>query len=116
MLRGFTICRSLQGVGLVGPLPAELGNLTQLQVLNLGSNQLTGTLPDTWGSTTAMFGLQQLLLTSNQLGGSLPSEWGRPGRWPALTSLQLGDNNFTGGLPTEWADPGQQMCRMLGTI
>lgn len=96
---------SLQGVGLVGPLPAGLGDLTQLQVLNLASNQLTGTLPDTWGSTTALFGLQQLLLTSNQLGGGLPSEWGRPGRWPALASLQLGDNNFTGGLPTEWADP-----------
>ena len=108
------LCSSLQGVGLIGTLPAALGSLEQLEILNLANNQLSGLLPDTWGSVNASFSLQQLLLNGNQLDGGLPSEWGRPGRWPALTSMQLGDNNLTGGLPTTWSDPGALFREVSG--
>lgn len=114
-------CRSsLQSVGLVGPLPEALGGLRRLEVLNLESNQLTGTLPAAWGSTNTLSRLQQLLLSGNRLGGDLPTDWGRPNRWPALASLQMGSNNFTGGMPASWAGTGQSQqprawtapCRM----
>lgn len=98
---------SLQSVGLVGPLPEALGGLRRLEVLNLESNQLTGTLPAAWGSTNTLSRLQQLLLSGNRINGELPREWGRPSRWPALASLQLGANNISGGTPASWAGTGQ---------
>jgi leucine-rich repeat protein SHOC2 len=51
-------------------LPAELGTLTALRVLNLNENQLTS-LPAELGTLTA---LTMLLLCGNQLT-SLPAEW-----------------------------------------
>lgn len=44
-------------------------SLTSLEILNLSSNDLSGTLPTEWGSFT---NLGQLLLGDNQLTGALP--------------------------------------------
>ena len=54
---------------LTGPIPAELGNLTNLQVLFLSFNQLTGPFPDELGNLT---NLQVLGLADNQLTGCVP--------------------------------------------
>jgi Leucine-rich repeat (LRR) protein len=73
-------------------LPESLGQLTQLQSLNLGSNQLTA-LPDWLGQLTQ---LQLLNLSGNQLT-TLPASLGQLTR---LLSLDLSRNQLT-ALP-EW--------------
>lgn len=41
-------------------------------------------------------------LNDNQLSGSLPASWGGPGAFPQLSLLRLDDNRLTGGLPASW--------------
>ena len=60
-------------LGTDGPIPAELGNLTRLQDLALGDNQLSGPIPAELGSLTR---LEELWLSSNQLSGEIPAELG----------------------------------------
>ena len=83
---------------LTGPIPAELGGLTNLQWLHLHDNQL-GTIPVELGDLT---NLQQLWLHRNELTGEIPVELGD------LTNLQQpesqrqsidrGDPSSAGGL------------------
>ena len=84
--------------GLNGGIPAELGNLTNLQELDLGPNQLSGSIPAELGNLT---NLQQLDLGSNQLSGSIPAELGN------LTNLQqlgLYYNQLSGTIPSSLGD------------
>ena len=62
---------SLYDNQLTGSIPAELGNLTNLQYLSLYDNQLTGSIPAELGNLT---NLQYLSLYGNQLTGSIPVE------------------------------------------
>ena len=55
---------------LTGPLPAELGGLTNLQTLNIGHNQLSGAIPDELGDLTD---LQTVRLGYNRLAGAIPA-------------------------------------------
>ena len=85
----------LWGNKLRGSIPAELGDLTELQTLDLRSNQLTGSIPAWLGDLT---NLRRLYLGSNRLAGPIPAELG------ALTNLEgllLGINQLTGPIPTE---------------
>ena len=80
---------------LTGSIPTELDQLTQLQMLNLHRNQLTGPIPTELGQLTQ---LQVLNLYTNQLTGPIPTELGQ------LTQLQvlnLFTNQLTGPIPTE---------------
>ena len=43
--RSCFLCSSYYGNGLTGPVPAELGNLANLEEMDLSHNQLTGALP-----------------------------------------------------------------------
>ncbi|QIL78375.1 DUF6443 domain-containing protein [Hymenobacter sp. HDW8] len=83
----------LNSTNLQGPLPASLGQLTQLRELYLINNQLTGSLPAAWASLTQ---LQQLGLSYNRLSGSLPA-W--IGQLSQLQNLSLEQNTLTGSLP-----------------
>ena len=83
---------------LTGSLPKELGNLTKLQELRLNDNLLTGSLPKEIGNLTK---LQELRLNDNLLTGSLPKEIGN---LTELDYLYLNDNLLTGGLPKEIGD------------
>jgi len=56
-----------------GPIPPELGNLTQLVFLSLENNQLSGSIPPSLGQLTNLCDLD---LSSNQLTGTLPPELG----------------------------------------
>ena len=80
---------------LTGEIPAELGNLTNLEVLSLSNNQLTGEIPAELGDLT---NLEVLYLHNNQLTGSIPVELGN------LTNLEwlhLYSNQLTGEIPVE---------------
>jgi Leucine-rich repeat (LRR) protein len=55
---------------LIGTLPASLGSLNSLQQLYLNDNQLTGEIP---GSLSTLINIQQLSFTNNQLSGAFPA-------------------------------------------
>ena len=77
-------------VPLSGPIPPELGRLTQLQDLRLGENRLTGPIPPELGQLTQ---LQDLRLGRNGLTGPIPPELGQLAR---LTYLDLAHNQLSG--------------------
>ena len=81
--------------GLSGSIPPELGNLTALEWLNLGSNGLSGSIPPELGNLTALVSLG---LDSNGLSGSIPPELGNLTR---LRWLRLGNNQLSGSIPPE---------------
>ena len=80
---------------LTGPIPAELGQLTQLQYLTLFNNELTGEIPT---ELAQLAQLQYLTLHNNQLSGEIPAELGQLSQ---LWSLALDHNELTGKIPTE---------------
>ena len=80
---------------LSGPIPAELGNLSNLRELVLWQNQLSGPIPSALQNLTA---LSHLDLTGNQLSGAIPS-W--LGNISTLIELHLESNRFTGTIPRE---------------
>ena len=80
---------------LSGPIPPALQNLTQLAHLDLDVNRLSGTIPPWLGDLEA---LTELHLRHNQFEGSIPPELGK---LPSLTLLSLDDNLLTGQIPSE---------------
>ena len=54
---------------LSGVIPESIGNLTQLDTLNLAFNQLSGEIPESIGS---LINLNYLYLYKNKLGGTIP--------------------------------------------
>ncbi len=78
---------------LTGTIPAQLGNLANLERLYLYDNRLTGTIPAELGNLT---NLQVLNLRINQLSGPIPAELGNLTR---LTYLSLRSNQLSGQLP-----------------
>ena len=66
-----------------GPIPAELGVLTNLDFLNLQLNQLSGAIP---GALGGLVNLEALILEGNQLSGTIPAQLGNLTK---LTRLRL---------------------------
>ena len=83
----------LQGQGLTGSIPPEIGCLTNLTNLWLYNNQLTGEIPVEIGSLT---NLTFLDLYNNQLIGTVPPEIGS---LTNLIFLSLLGNQLAGGIP-----------------
>lgn len=109
----------LKGIGLAGPIPPLLADLSQLKTLRLAENRLTGSIPPELGSLrqlrildlgenllkeaipselTELTLLEQLLLGGNALSGAIPPEFGR---FEKLGDLSLRDNVLTGVIPAE---------------
>ena len=82
---------------LTGTIPVQLGQLNQLGVLDLNDNQLTGPIPVELGQLNQ---LTQLDLHNNQLTGEIPAELGQLSQ---LGVLYLGRNQLTGEIPAELA-------------
>ena len=79
---------------MTGEIPAELGNLSNLQWLALRNNQLTSAIPVELGDLS---NLQGLYLNQNQLTGAIPPELGGLAN---LSELYLADNLLmTGCVP-----------------
>ncbi|OWM71707.1 probable inactive receptor kinase At2g26730 [Punica granatum] len=92
--RSYVYSLRLPGVGLVGPIPpATLGRLSQLRILSLRSNRLTGELPSDLSNLTL---LRNLYLQGNALSGGFPTSLTQ---LPRLGRLDLSSNNFTGPIP-----------------
>lgn len=84
----------LPGVGLVGRIPPNtLGKLSQLRVLSLRSNRLSGEIPSDFSNLTL---LRSLYLQNNEFSGDFPPSLPGLGR---LTRLDLSSNNFSGSIP-----------------
>lgn len=85
----------LKSNNLSGEIPSELGNLSNLEVLNLGENELNGMIPKTLGNLTK---LKQINLFANKLVGSIPKEIVN---LKELTNLYLSFNFLEGSIPVE---------------
>ena len=104
---------SLQNRGLSGTIPAQLGSLTALTILDFSTsqqicedyvcrdteehelNRLTGIIPTELGNLS---NLTSLFLSGNQLSGSIPTELGGLSN---LMTLSLWGNKLSGSIPTE---------------
>ena len=82
---------------LTGPIPAELAQLTNLTSLNLGGNELTGPIPAELAQLTNLI---SLYLYGNELTGPIPAELGQ---LTNLETLWLYGNELTGPIPAELA-------------
>ncbi|XP_027160589.1 LRR receptor-like serine/threonine-protein kinase GSO2 [Coffea eugenioides] len=86
---------SLQGKGLTGKIPPEIGQLKSLSGLYLHFNQLHGGVPKEIANLTE---LSDLYLNVNYLTGEIPPELGN---MPSLQVMQLCYNKLTGSIPTQ---------------
>ncbi|KAG0616822.1 hypothetical protein M758_5G144000 [Ceratodon purpureus] len=83
----------LGNAGLSGTLVPQLGLLSNLQYLELYSNDLSGVIPVELGNLTALVSLD---LYQNNLNGTIPDSLGQLSN---LRFLRLNDNSFTGYIP-----------------
>ncbi|KAF7083752.1 hypothetical protein CFC21_087508 [Triticum aestivum] len=111
---------NIRNAGLVSTLRPELGNLTNLEHLDLAHNQLFGSLPPSLARMQAMSwfivhdnyidgtipaelfsnltNLAVFDVAKNLLAGSIPSQIGN---CKEIITLLLSNNNFTGSIPVE---------------
>ena len=93
-----TTVLNLGGNQLTGSIPPEIGNLTNLTKLYLFNNDLTGSIPSEIGNLT---NLTVMSFYNNEFSGSIPSEIGN---LTNLTKLYLFNNQLTGEIPVSICD------------
>lgn len=79
---------------LEGTLPASLGQLSELRVLELSFNKISGALPKELGTLQH---LEVLALNGNYITGSIPSSFGQ---LKNLKQLHLSSNQLYGTIPS----------------
>ncbi|VAH68909.1 unnamed protein product [Triticum turgidum subsp. durum] len=94
----------LYGNNMSGPIPTTLGNLTRLVSLDLYDNHLTGVIPSSLGAVGT---LRFLRLHGNKLAGSIPASLGRLTK---LVELELQENMLSSTVPLEECRQ-EQSCR-----
>ena len=82
---------------ITGSILDKLGDLKNLQALNLGFNKLTGLIASALRIFTDLHNLTGLHLNSNQFNGSILIEIGN---MKSLTDLNLSNNNIFGEIPS----------------
>ncbi|KAI7745661.1 hypothetical protein M8C21_006814 [Ambrosia artemisiifolia] len=92
-LRSLSISLNLGNNQLSGPLPAEVGNLNNVNEIILANNRLSGNIPS---SISSCVSLQILNISNNLFSGSLPESLGS---LRALEDLDVSSNNITGAIP-----------------
>ncbi|GGW67026.1 putative secreted protein (Por secretion system target) [Winogradskyella epiphytica] len=76
-----------------GPLPVEIGDLTELLFMSFWNNNLTGPIPNELGNCIK---LETISLEDNQLTGDIPTSLSN---LTAMTSFWLNGNNLSGDIP-----------------
>ena len=87
--------------GLTGRLPAELGKLSHLSLLQLSANELRGRIPAELGRLSR---LEILILADNELSGEIPAALDG---LASVSHLSLSGNNLTGKIPPELSSLGK---------
>lgn len=94
---------------LLGSIPEEIGNLTELYTLDLSGNTLTGEIPSSIGN---MHILGYLYLNNNQLTGSIPQEIGN---LSDLRACYIYENQLMGNIPSEFGNLiNLEYCYLFG--
>ncbi|KAL2929370.1 hypothetical protein RDABS01_034781 [Bienertia sinuspersici] len=84
----------LPAVGLVGPIPPNtIGRLTELRVLSIHNNRLTGNFPSDFSNLTY---LRAIYVGTNRFSGEFPASLTQLTR---LARIDLAHNNFSGPIP-----------------
>nr|GMC71670.1 LRR receptor-like serine/threonine-protein kinase FLS2 [Ipomoea batatas] len=78
---------------LIGEIPNELGNLTEIRALNLSYNNLSGTIPETF---SRLHNIESLDLSHNKLNGRIPNTLLKLN---TLEVFSVAYNNLTGAVP-----------------
>ncbi len=86
---------NLEGSVITSGIPSSLGQLADLVSLNLNGTRVSGMIPAQLGQLS---NLQELLLSGNQLVGAIPSELGG---LSMLQALDLHRNRLSGPIPPE---------------
>lgn len=81
--------------GVTGPIPTSLARLSELDELNLSGLGLTGTIPPELAQLDKLTGL---FLSDLQLSGSIPPEFGD---FAALAELEIAGTSIAGSIPPE---------------
>lgn len=84
----------LSDYNLVGSMPSTLNDLTELTIMDLGSNSITSSIPS---SLCALRSLQYLDLHNNNFTGTIPDLLLY---LPQLTYISLHTNNLHGSIPS----------------
>ncbi|XP_057954873.1 probable LRR receptor-like serine/threonine-protein kinase At1g53430 [Malania oleifera] len=82
----------LKGLNLSGVFPAEFGDLSYLQEIDLTYNYISGSIPVSLSKTS----LTSIIISGNCISGSIPKEIGDIA---TLQHLVLEDNQLSGSLP-----------------
>jgi LRR receptor-like serine/threonine-protein kinase FLS2 len=82
---------NIGGNNLTGPIPFEIFNISTIREIAMPFNNLIGHLPSNVGSN-----LQRLYLEGNKLSGTIPSSISNASE---LTQLDLNGNSFSGLIP-----------------
>ncbi|XP_057754692.1 probable LRR receptor-like serine/threonine-protein kinase At1g06840 [Arachis stenosperma] len=88
----------LMTMNLSGNLVPQLGQLSQLEIMNFMWNNITGSIPREIGNITS---LRFLLLNGNALSGNLPYELGN---LQNLNRFQVDQNQLSGPIPPSFAN------------
>ncbi|KAM7470763.1 hypothetical protein LguiA_008946 [Lonicera macranthoides] len=83
----------LRSCSIFGSIPYSIGNMTNLNALYLSDNSLTGIIPSTLGQLVRLLVLD---LSQNSLTGSIPSSFGS---LQNLTLLNMSSNFLAGTIP-----------------
>jgi YD repeat-containing protein len=90
--------QALDNNNLTGSLPESLGDLSDLQVLDVSNNLIQGDIPESIGKFPA---LTHIFFQYNQMSGALPDTLGNI---TTLQYLNLRNNGFTGSIPASFGD------------
>lgn len=96
---------NFEGNEISGKIPAEIGNLVNLILLQMDENRLQGIIPSSLGNLRNLFILS---LSKNRLSGKIPTTIGNATQ---LNQLYLDDNILSGNIPA-----GLGQCQRLGML
>uniref|UniRef100_A0A0D9VDR1 Receptor kinase-like protein Xa21 n=1 Tax=Leersia perrieri TaxID=77586 RepID=A0A0D9VDR1_9ORYZ len=95
---------------LQGVLPKAIGNMsTQLEYFGIANNNITGTIPESVGN---LVNLEELDMENNLLKGTIPSSLGNLKK---LNRLSLSNNIFSGSIPVTLGNLNKLTILLLST-